>query len=117
MIIVLYVIFMIAGRYKNRIEIYHIYSKLFQIVQFVDNALYISAVKVCYISVFRHGIPIGYFFCTNVKILVFAVLNVITYVPVKESVCEYLIAYGFFCPFRRFIFTVYHKISVSIKIF
>ena len=27
MIIVLYVIFMIAGRYKNRIELYHIYSE------------------------------------------------------------------------------------------
>ena len=117
MLIILNVIFMIAGRYKNRIQIYHFYAKVMKIIQLIHNALQVSAIKVPYIALLWKGIPFIYMPNLFSEIFVFIIYDVICFVAVKKSVHKNLISYGALCPVRCFIVSVDCKVKEFIVLF
>ncbi len=76
-IIILYIIFMIRRRNKKRIKINHVYSQIFQIVQFIHYPLQISAVKTAHIHLLRIGIPVLHMYAVAADILILVCQNVV----------------------------------------
>ena len=75
-------------------------SKLFQIVQFIQNSLQISSMKSADIHCRRKFIPVFHFTDRLSDINVFSILHIIGWVSITEAVYKNLIHHCAFCPCR-----------------
>ena len=99
-IVILAVVFMIGGRHKNRIHIDHLNSQILQIIQFVNNPLQVSAVKIPHVHILGRPVPVFHLRHMLADIAVLPCLHVIGGVSVAETVHVNLIHDRPFCPVR-----------------
>ena len=115
-IIILYIVFMVGRRYKQRIEIDNIYAQVLQIIQFFTNALQITAIKMSDVHIVRILIPVLYLFCRFVNIKIFIIQHVIRGISIAETVDKYLIENCALCPVRHIKSRTYLKVIFHIYI-
>ena len=99
-IIILYVIFVIGRRYKERIEINHLDAEILQIVQLIHDTLQVASIKVPDIHRRRELIPVLYLRGRRPDIEIFPVFHIVRRISVVETVYKDLIHHRSFCPLR-----------------
>ena len=99
-VIILNIILVIRRGNKQWIEIDDFNSKLFQIVQFIQNSLQISSMKSADIHCRRKFIPVFDFTDRLSDINVFSILHIVRWVSITEAIYKNLIHYSAFCPCR-----------------
>ena len=91
-IIVLNIVFVIRWRYKKRVEIDDLHTELLKIIELIQHALQIAAVK--FPDAHAHGrqlIPVLHSCRPIPDIKVFAVLHIVCQITIKKAVGKYLI--------------------------
>ena len=84
--IILRIVFMIAWRNKKRIEIKHLYAQLRQIVQLIEHALQIAAVKTVNIACGRQAVPIRDLLGFLLQINIFIRFHIIGDIPIGKAI-------------------------------
>ena len=108
-VIILAVIFMIAGRNENRIQIKDFHAQILEIIQFIHNTLKVSAVKLPDAHDRRVFGPVLHTFCLSVNIEIFPGLHIIGRISVSETIHKDLVHHRALGPFRSMISGIYLK--------
>ena len=101
MLVILHIVFMAGGGDENRVQVQNLYAEGLQIVQLVQNALQVPAVKGPDVRVRGERGPVGDVLRMADGIIVFVVGHVIGGIPVTETFRKNLILHGSFRPFRN----------------
>ena len=115
-IIILYIIFMIRRRYKQRIKVNNIYSEIFKIIQLIPYALQISTVEFPDTHRFRILIPILYFIDMLSYIIIFIIKYIVLWSSISKSIHKYLVHDSTLSPRRNLVSRYYTKIIILVKL-
>ena len=115
-IIILYIIFMIRRRYKQRIKVNNIYSEIFKIIQLIPYALQISTVEFPDTHRFRILIPILYFIDMLSYIIIFIIKYIVLWSSISKSINRYLVHDSTLSPRRNLVSRYYTKIIILVKL-
>ena len=99
-VIVLNIIFMIGGGYKQRIEIDHIHSQLLKIVQLLADSFQVTAIKLPDIYGSRTLSPFSHSAGALSDIDILIAQHIISGIPVIKTVRKNLIHHRTLCPVR-----------------
>ena len=99
-IVILDIILMVGGRYKQRVKINHLHTQLLQIIQLFHHALKVAPVKSAHIHGMGHFIPVLHFSDRLADVDVLPVFDIIFRISIIKTVHENLIHDSAFCPVR-----------------
>ena len=100
-VIILNVIFVIGGGYKQRVEINNLHAQILEIVQFIHDPLQIPSIKVPDVHSLGRTVPVFYLLYFFINITILSGYHIIGRVAVTEPVCKNLIHDGSLGPVRR----------------
>ena len=90
-VIILYIIFMVGRRYKQRIEVDHVYPQILQVIHLIQNSLQISPVKIPHVHLGRIPVPVINLFRFVTDIMVFSCKYIVGGISVIKTIHIYLI--------------------------
>ena len=99
-VIILYVIFVIGRRHKQRIKVNHLNPELFEIIHFIQHALKVTTIKFPHTHGCRIFIPVLYFFCISLNIYILICKYIVCFITIIKTVCINLIHDSTLCPVR-----------------
>ena len=100
-VVILNVVLVARRRDKNRVQVQNFNTKLAQIVEFLDHARKVSAVKFLHILALRRTVPVRHALGITVDIVIFAGLHIVGRIAVAEAVDENLVHDRALRPVRR----------------
>ena len=99
-IVILYIVFMVGGRYKQGIKINNINPQILQIIHLIQNTLQIPSVKIPYIHLCRICVPVLYLPGFIPDIMILSCEDIIGRIPVAKAIHINLVHYRALCPGR-----------------
>ena len=100
-IIVLNIILMVGGRYKDGVKINYLHAQILQVVHLVQNALEIASVKFPDSHKFRIFVPVPYPGGTVPDVIIFPVFHIVGRISIVKTIRINLIHDSALCPVRR----------------